>query len=98
MAFAKNNFYPLLGVINDQMPNVWIGTDTTATATLDTAGYFPSQKPGADTCIGIRDGDLLLYYNSSATTWNAYRFIVNASTGACDVGDGTVIGLAANTD
>ena len=96
MAFDKNNFAPLLASLNNNMPNIWVLTDTVAIATLDTAGYFPNYLTSQN--LGIKNGDLLLYFNSSATTWNAARFVVNTSTGAVDVADFTVIGSATNTD
>lgn len=96
MAFSKDKFLPLFGTLNDNMPQIWVLSDNTAIATLDTSGYFPNQL--TSTALGVKDGDLLLYYNTALKTWNAHTFIYVVATGVLDVADGTVIGSATNTD
>lgn len=73
----------------------WFYTTSDTAATVDTAGYISN---GGD--LGMKVGDLV-FVNVTGTgvvTTHRVASVASASPGATDLGDGTTIGSATNTD
>ena len=71
---------------------VWYYTSADATATVDGSGYFTDGYE-----LGMRDGDLLIHYDSNLKV--AYMNVVEILTGTTiDLADGTVVGSTTNSD
>lgn len=83
------------GITYNATPRLWVYTTTDATGTIDTSGYITNGGQ-----LGMRVGDLVMVFISSGTiTVSTYRVVsVNATTGAVDLSDGTVVGSNTNTD
>lgn len=73
-------------------PSVWIYSSADASATIDASGYITN---GYD--LGMRDGDLLLAYDTANKIWTAHT-VLNTSSTTIDLGNGTTIGTATNSD
>jgi len=96
MAYNNANLSLVVqGMTYNAKPRRWVYTTTDATATIDTSGYISDGGK-----YGMRVGDIVEVYISSGTiTVSTYRVVsVDATTGAVDLSDGTVIGSNTNTD
>lgn len=71
---------------------VWIYSSADAAATIDASGYFTNGY-----ALGMRDGDLLLAYDTGNKIWSAHT-ILNTSGTTIDAGNGTTIGSSTNSD
>lgn len=92
MAYATTNPPGLwFGGMSSQK-RAWLYVSADAKATVDTSGYFTN---GYD--LGMRDGDLLFVYDTANKIWSTHT-VLNTSGTTIDVGDGTNIGISANTD
>jgi archaeosine-15-forming tRNA-guanine transglycosylase len=71
---------------------LWVYVSADAAAVVDAAGYFTN---GFD--LGMRQNDQIIVYNRAGniTTW--HRVIVEAGN-VIDLGDGTTVGSATDTD
>lgn len=74
---------------------LWHLSGTDSAATVDTSGYITNG--GA---LGMRVGDLVSYTLTSTGAVTQHRVVTVSSTypGAVDLGDGTAIASATNTD
>lgn len=72
---------------------VWRYDSADASTVVDTTGYITD---GGNR--GMKVGDLVFAYNTAATSLTSHLVLtVNATTGAVDLSDGTVIGTATNS-
>jgi hypothetical protein len=71
---------------------VWLYSSADAKAVVDTSGYFTDGH-----ALGMRDGDLLLAYDTGAKIWSSHT-VLNVSGTTIDAGNGTDIGVATNSD
>lgn len=69
----------------------WTYTELATAATVAASGYITD---GADR--GMRDGDLLLHYNSLSKIWTAHTVTVSGMT--VDLADGTTVGSGTDSD
>lgn len=77
-------------------PRVWHHTSADATAAVDAAGFISNGY-----FLGMRVNDIVYHKDSTtdATALSMHKVITsNATTGAVDLSDGTVVGSATNTD
>lgn len=77
-------------------PRVWHHTSADATAAVDLAGFISNGY-----FLGMRVNDIVFHKDSTtdATALTMHKVIsANSTTGAVDLGDGTVVGSATNTD
>ena len=91
MAYATSNPPALVFGTVGNTRKVWMYSSADAAATVDASGYFID---GYD--LGMRDGDLLLAYNSTSKIWSSHTVVVSGTT--VNVADGTTIGSSTNTD
>jgi hypothetical protein len=75
--------------------NSWYYTSADAAATVDAAGYITN---GGN--LGMKVGDLVQVYNTAGLVHSMHRVVSVSTTapGAVDLGDGTTVGTATNTD
>ena len=73
-------------------PSIWLYTEPATAASIDGSGYISN---GYD--IGMRDGDLLFFFNSTSKIWTTHTVLNNSGT-TIDLSDGTTIGGSTNTD
>jgi hypothetical protein len=71
---------------------VWLYSSSDAKAVVDTSGYFSDGH-----ALGMRDGDLLLAYDTGTKIWSSHT-VLNVSGTTIDAGNGTDIGVSANAD
>lgn len=77
-------------------PRIWYHTSADATAAADAAGFISNGY-----FLGMRVNDIVYHKDSTtdATALSMHKVIAaNATTGAVDLSDGTVVGSATNTD
>lgn len=92
MAYSTNTPPFLMMGGQSGQPRVWGYKSADAKATVDTSGYFTN---GYD--LGMRDGDLILVYDTANKIWSSHT-VLNTSGQTIDIGDGTNIGITTNTD
>jgi len=73
----------------------WMHTSVDASAAVDASGFITNG--GA---LGMEVGDIVEHYDTTNTITSTHLVISVSTTypGAVDLGDGTVIGLATNSD
>lgn len=71
--------------------NIWIYSSADAAATIDASGYFTDGYN-----LGMRDGDLILAYDTGNKIWSAHTVLVSGTT--VDLANGTTIGSSTNSD
>lgn len=92
MAYATTNPpFLFFGGMSGQ-PRVWGYKSADAKATVDASGYFTN---GYD--LGMRDGDLILVYDTANKIWSGHT-VVNTSGTTIDLGNGTDVGISTNSD
>ena len=78
-------------------PRLWFHTSADATGAADLSGFITN---GGD--LGMKVNDFVIHKDSTtdATAATMHKVVTVSSTapGAVDLGDGTVIGSATNTD
>jgi len=96
MAYATTNPPQLVTKgIGYGAPQKWTYTSTDAMATVDGSGYITNG--GA---LGMRVGDIVEVNDTTNGITSTHRVITVSSTypGAVDLGNGTTIGTATNSD
>lgn len=75
--------------------NLWYYTSADAAAVVDTAGYITNGGR-----LGLKVGDLVQVYNTAGLIHTQHRVVSVSAVepGAVDLGDGTTVGTATNTD
>lgn len=75
--------------------NAWYYTSADAAAVVDTTGYITNGGK-----LGMKVGDLVQVYNTVGLVHSMHRVVSVSATepGAVDLGDGTTVGSATNTD
>lgn len=83
------------GPIGGIAPNRWTYTTADAAATVDASGYITNG--GA---LGMKVGDIVEVNDTNLGITTTHRVITVSSTypGAVDLGNGTTIGTATNSD
>lgn len=78
-------------------PRIWYHTAADATATVDASGYITNGGS-----LGMKVNDIVYHKDSTtdATALTMHKVVTVSSTypGAVDLGDGTVVGSATNSD
>jgi hypothetical protein len=96
MAYSTSN-PPRMMVqsIGNVAPALWFLTGTDAAAAVDTSGYITNG--GA---LGMKANDVVLYFDTNLNigTFHRVASVSATSPGAVDLGDGTTIASATNTD
>lgn len=72
---------------------LWFYSTADTAATVDTTGYITN---GYD--LGMRVGDLVLVQVTGTGVITTHRVVSVTVNGAADLGDGTTVGSATNTD
>ena len=73
-------------------PRIWMYSSADAAATIDASAYFTNGYKA-----GMRDGDLVLAYDTGNKIWSAHT-VLNTSGTTIDLANGTTIGSATNSD
>lgn len=75
-------------------PSTWVLKTADPSATVDAAGYISNGFS-----LGMKVGDLLQVHDTVNNIVSSHVVVsVNATTGAVDLSNGTVIGSASNSD
>ena len=91
MAYTSSNPPALVFGTVGNTRKVWLYSSADAAATIDTAGYFTD---GYD--LGMRDGDLLLAYDTGQKIWSSHTVLVAGTI--VNLANGTTIGSATDGD
>ena len=92
MAYNTSNPPALVFGTVGNTRKVWLYSSADAAATIDAAGYF---SDGYD--LGMRDGDLLLAYDTGGKIWSSHT-VLNTSGTTINLANGTTIGAATDSD
>lgn len=95
MAYATSNPPALIADRIGGGQAMWRYTSTDATATVDGSGYITN---GGD--LGMKVGDTVIVDDTTNGITTSHRVITVSTTapGAVDLGNGTTIGTATNSD
>lgn len=78
-------------------PGIWLHTSADATAAVDASGFITNG--GA---LGMKVNDYVIHKDSTtdatAATWHKVVTVSSTYPGAVDLGDGTVVASATNSD
>jgi hypothetical protein len=91
MAYATSNPPALVFGTVGNARKVWLYSSADAAATIDASGYFTD---GHD--LGMRDGDLLLAYDTAQKIWSSHTVLVAGTV--VNLANGTTIGSATDGD
>lgn len=91
MSYATSN-PPALETQAIASTRTWIYKSTDTGATVDNSGYFTN---GYD--LGMRAGDIVKVYDTT-TPAITMHLVITASATAVDLGNGTTVGTATNSD
>jgi hypothetical protein len=96
MSYSTSNPPQLVwSLVGGVAPQRWVYTTADAAATVDGSGYITNG--GA---LGMKVGDIVEVNDTNLGITTAHRVITVSSTapGAVDLGNGTTIGTATNSD
>ena len=74
-------------------PSIWTYESTDAAAVADTDGYITNADD-----LGMKVGDMVLVTDTDTRLTTMHVVLSVTAGGAADLGDGTTVGLATDTD